>query len=54
MKAHHEGKLTGTDGKSKLSDERMEIGRLRAELAHVRMKHNILGEAPAFFSKSLK
>ena len=53
VKAHRAGKLTGADGKSKVvSAEQMEISRLRAELARVKMERDILGKATAYFAKA--
>ena len=54
VKAHREGKLTGVDSKSKVSAEQMEIARLRAELARVKMERDILGKATAYFAKAAK
>jgi transposase-like protein len=42
VKAHRAGKLTGVDSKV-VSAEQMEISRLRAELARVKMERDILG-----------
>jgi len=52
-KAHRQGKLTGADSKV-VSVEQMEISRLRAELARVRMERDILGKATAYFAKASK
>lgn len=46
VKAHRAGKLTGVDSKA-VSAEQMEIGRLRSELARVKMERDILGKATA-------
>ena len=46
VKAHRAGKLTGADRKV-VSAEQMEIGRLRAELARVKMERDILRNATA-------
>ena len=46
VKAHLAGKLTGADSKV-VSAEQMEIGRLRAELARLKMERDILGKATA-------
>ena len=54
VKAQREGRLAGADGKSKVSAEQMEISRLRAELARVRMERDILGKATAYFAKGQK
>ncbi len=50
VKAKREGKLAGADGKP-VSAEQMEIARLRAELARVKMGRDILGKATAYFAK---
>ena len=50
VKAQRQGKLKGVDSKP-VSAEQMEIGRLRAELARVRMERDILGKATAYFAK---
>ena len=51
VKAHNkQGKLKGADSKP-VSAEQMEIGRLRAELARVKMESDILGKATAYFAK---
>ena len=44
VKAHRQGKLEGADSKPKVSAEQMEIARLRAELARVKMERDILGK----------
>ena len=51
LKAHKQGKLTGADSKP-VSAEQMEISRLRAELARVKMERDILGKATAYFAKT--
>jgi transposase-like protein len=53
VKAHRAGKLTGADSKT-VSAEQMEISRLRAELARVKMERDILGKATAYFAKAVK
>lgn len=53
VKAHRAGKLTAADGKG-VSAEQMEIARLRAELARVKMERDILGKATAYFAKAAK
>ena len=53
VKANRAGKLTGTDSKV-VSAEQMEISRLRAELARVKMERDILGKATAYFAKAAK
>ena len=50
VKADKEGRLTGADTKP-VSPEQMEIARLRAELARVKMERDILGKATAYFAK---
>ena len=47
VKAHRQGKLTGADSKAPINAEQMEISRLRAELARVKMERDILGKATA-------
>jgi transposase len=42
--------LTGVGTKA-VSPEQMEIARLRAELARVKMERDILGKATAYFAK---
>ena len=49
VKADRQGKLTGADSKV-VSAEQMEISRLRAELARVKMERDILGKARAYLS----
>ena len=46
VKAHRDGRLTGAEGKP-VSAEHMEISRLRAELARVKMERDILGKGEA-------
>ena len=53
VKAQREGKHKGADCQGKVSAEQMEISRLRAELARVKMERNILGKATAYFAKGL-
>ena len=53
IKADKQGRLHGADSKP-VSPEQMEIARLRAELARVKMERDILGKATAYFAKSLK
>ena len=50
VKAKRLGQLTGADSKP-VSAEQMEISRLRAELARVKMERDILGKATAYFAK---
>jgi transposase len=52
VKAQREGRLKGSG--SKVSAEQMEISRLRAELARVKMERDILGKATAYFAKGPK
>jgi transposase len=53
VKAKRQGKVQGADSKSKVvSVEQMEISRLRAELARVKMERDILGKATAYFAKA--
>jgi transposase len=54
VKASREGKLTGAASPSKVSAEQMEISRLRAELARVKMERDILEKATAYFAKGQK
>ena len=53
VKAHRGGKLTGVNSKA-VSAEKMEISRLRSELARVKMERDILGKATAYFAKEAK
>lgn len=53
VKASEQGKLTGAETRA-VSAEQMEIARLRAELAQVKMERDILGKATAYFAKSTK
>lgn len=53
VKAHRQGKLKGADSKAPVSAEQMEISRLRAELARVKMERDIPGKATAYFAKGL-
>jgi transposase len=53
VKASREGKLSGAESKA-VSAEQMEIARLRAELARVKMERDILGKATAYFAKGAK
>lgn len=50
VKASREGRLSGADTKP-VSAEQMEISRLRAELARVKMERDILKKATAYFAK---
>jgi transposase len=51
VKAQRQGKLQGADSKAPVSAEQMEISRLRAELARVKMERDILGKATAYFAR---
>ena len=51
VKVHKAGKLVGA-GNKPVSAEQMEISRLRAELARVKMERDILGKATAYFAKA--
>jgi transposase len=53
VNANRRGRLTGAESKS-VSAEQMEIARLRAELARVKMERDILGKATAYFAKGAK
>ena len=50
IKADKDGRLVGA-GSKPVSPEQMEIARLRAELARVKMERDILGKATAYFAK---
>jgi transposase len=54
VKAQREGRLKGAVGSRTVSAEQMEISRLRAELAQVKMERDILGKATAYFAKGQK
>ena len=54
VKAKREGRLKGANGSQAVSAEQMEISRLRAELARVKMERDILGKATAYFAKGQK
>jgi transposase len=54
VKAQRQGRLSGIASSRTLSTEQMEISRLRAELAHVKMERDILGKATAYFAQGLK
>jgi transposase len=54
VKASREGRLQGADSPSQVSAEQMEISRLRAELARVKMERDILEKATAYFAKGQK
>ena len=50
VRAKRLGKLEGAEGKP-VTAEQMEISRLKAELARVKMERDILGKATAYFAK---
>ena len=50
LKADEQGQLNGTATRP-VSAEQMEISRLRAELARVKMERDILKKATAYFAK---
>ena len=50
VKAEKAGRLRGVKSEQ-VSAERMEVNRLRAELARVTMERDILGKATAYFAK---
>ena len=50
VKLQAKGRLTGANSKP-VSPEQMEISRLRAELARVKMERDILKKAAAYFAK---
>lgn len=54
VKASRQGKLQGAETRKTVSPEQMEISRLKAELARVKMERDILGKATAFFAKGQK
>jgi transposase len=54
VKAQRQGRLAGITSSRAPSAEQMEISRLRAELARVKMERDILGKATAYFAKGLK
>ena len=51
VKAQREGKLTGADSKT-LSAEQIETSRLRAELARVKMEHDMPEKATGYLAKA--
>ena len=53
VKAQRPGLLKGAESKVNVSAEQMQISRLRAELARVKMERDILGKATAYFAKGL-
>jgi transposase len=50
VKLDKNGQLNGPGSKA-VSPEQMEVARLRAELARVKMQRDILGKATAYFAK---
>jgi transposase len=54
VKASRKGELQGAETRKKVTPEQMEISRLRAELARVKMERDILGKATAYFAKGQK
>ena len=54
IKAQREDRLRGIASSRTISAEQMEISRLRAELAQVKMERDILGKATAYFAKGRK
>jgi len=54
VKAKRAGKLKEVGSKTGVTPEQMEISRLRAELARVKMERDIVGKATAFFAKGQK
>jgi transposase len=50
VKADAAGRLTERAGVKAISEEQMEISRLKAELARVRMERDILKKATAYFA----
>ena len=50
VKADREGKLTGA-GTKPVSPEQMELARLRAEVARLKMERDILKKAASYFAK---
>ena len=53
VEASRQGQLKGADSPP-VSAEQMEIARLRAELARIKMERDILGKATAYFAKVVK
>ena len=52
VRASAKGKLAGA-GSKPVSEEQMELARLRAELARVKMERDILKKATAYFAKEV-
>lgn len=53
MRLHGKGQLKGA-GDKPVSAEQMELARLRAENARLRMERDILGKATAYFARVSK
>ena len=53
VRLHGNGQLKGT-GDKPVSPEQMELARLRAENARLRMERDILGKATAYFARVSK
>ncbi len=51
VKAEAAGRLTERAGVKAVSEEQMEISRLKAELARTRMERDILKKATAYFAR---
>ena len=51
VKAEAAGRLAGRKAVKAVSDEQMEISRLKAELARTRMERDILKKATAYFAR---
>ena len=51
VKAEAAGRLAERKGVNPISQEQMEINRLKAELARVRMERDILKKATAYFAR---
>src|ERR1039458_3961282 len=54
VKAQRQGRLAGGSRRQAGRAAQMEISRLRAELARVKMERDILGKATAYFAKGQK
>ena len=52
LRLNEKGKLTGADARP-VSIEQMELARLRAELARVKMERDILKKATAYFAREV-
>ena len=52
IKLEEKGKLTGA-GSKPVSADQMELARLRAELARVKMERDILKKATAYFAREI-